>query len=152
MSSSKSIETKADVLKFLKDQNISFINLWFTDVLGQLKSFNVWTSEMEGALEEGMGFDGSSIEGFVRIEESDLVVMPIPSTLKLLPYRPQDENRVAGMFCEIRNPDGSRFEADSFLVLERQLERMNKLGFDHYYVGPELEFFLFKEGAPFDTA
>ncbi len=152
MSSSEVIQTNEDVFEYLKDHEITFINLWFTDVLGQLKSFNIRESEIEGALNEGMGFDGSSIEGFVRIEESDLVVKPIPSTLKSLPYRPQDEDRVAGMFCEIRNPDGSRFEADSFLVLERQLERMKKLGFDHYYVGPELEFFLFKDNRPGDMS
>ena len=88
MSSSEVIQTKEDVVKFLKDHRASFVNLWFTDVLGQLKSFNIWESEVEGALVEGMGIDGSSIEGFVRIEESDLVVKPIPSTIRLLPYRP----------------------------------------------------------------
>jgi len=88
MSSSEVIQTKEDVVKFLEDHRASFVNLWFTDVLGQLKSFNIWESEVEGALVEGMGIDGSSIEGFVRIEESDLVVKPIPSTIRLLPYRP----------------------------------------------------------------
>lgn len=152
MSSSEVIQTKEDVVKFLKDHRDSFVNLWFTDVLGQLKSFNIWESEVECALVEGMGIDGSSIEGFARIEESDLVVKPIPSTIRLLPYRPQDENRVAAMFCEIFHPDGSRFEGDSLLVLERQLERMKKLGFDHYYVGPELEFFLFTDNRPGDMS
>ena len=120
--------------------------------IGQLKSFNVYKAEMEGALDEGMGFDGSSIEGFVRIEESDLVAKPIPHTLRLLPYRPQNADRVATMFCEIYNPDESRFEGDSFLVLERQLERMKKLGFDHFYVGPELEFFLLSDSEFGDPA
>ena len=110
-----------------------------------MMTFNVYKTEVEGALDEGMGFDGSSIEGFVRIEESDLVAKPIPHTLRLLPYRPQDADRMATMFCDIYNPDGSRFEGDSFLVLERQLERMKKLGFDHFYVGPELEFFLLRD-------
>ena len=110
-----------------------------------MMTFNVYKTEVEGALDEGMGFDGSSIEGFVRIEESDLVAKPLPHTLRLLPYRPQDADRVATMVCEIYNPDESRFEGDSFLVLERQLERMKKLGFDHFYVGPELEFFLLRD-------
>ena len=137
--------TKEDLLEFLEKNGVTFVNLWFADILGQLKSFNVYKTEVEGALDEGMGFDGSSIEGFVRIEESDLVAKPVPHTLRLLPYRPQNADRVATMFCEIYNPDESRFEGDSFLVLERQLERMKKLGFDHFYVGPELEFFLLRD-------
>ncbi|MCZ6878813.1 MAG: glutamine synthetase family protein [Acidobacteria bacterium] len=145
-------QTKEEVLEYLEKNGVTFVNLWFADILGQLKSFNVYKTEMEGALDEGMGFDGSSIEGFVRIEESDLVAKPIPNTLRLLPYRPQHADRVATMFCEIYNPDGSRFEGDSFLVLERQLERMKKLGFDHFYVGPELEFFLLRDNQPGDPS
>jgi len=92
---SAAIETKEDVLEYLEKNGVTFVNLWFADILGQLKSFNVYKTEVEGALDEGMGFDGSSIEGFVRIEESDLVAKPIPHTLRLLPYRPQNADRVA---------------------------------------------------------
>ncbi len=89
------IKTKEDVLEYLEKNGVTFVNLWFADILGQLKSFNVYKTEVEGALDEGMGFDGSSIEGFVRIEESDLVAKPVPHTLRLLPYRPQNADRVA---------------------------------------------------------
>ena len=142
------INSAEDTFKFLEENKVTFVNFWFPDILGQLKSFSVHINEMKSALEEGMGFDGSSIDGFVRIEESDLVARPIPSTLKLVPYQPQNSDKVASVFCGIYNPDGSRFEGDSLFVLERQLDRMNDLGFDHFYVGPELEFFLLKNKEP----
>lgn len=145
MSNPQKVLTNEDVLENLKENNVTFVNIWFPDVLGVLKSFSIHVNEVQGALEEGMGFDGSSIEGFVRIEESDLVAKPIASTFRLLPYRPQEENKVGSMFCEIYNPDGSRFVGDSLYVLEKQLDRMNSLGFDHFYVGPELEFFLLED-------
>ncbi len=139
------IQTKGDVLNFMKENKVTFVNVWFPDVLGQLKSFSLHRNEVPGALEEGMGFDGSSIEGFVRIEESDLIAKPIASTFRLLPYRPQDGDKVGCMFCEIYNPDGTRFEGDPLYVLEKQLDRMKNLDFDHFYVGPELEFFVLKD-------
>ncbi len=145
------VQTKKEVLDYLKDNEITFLNTWFVDVLGQLRSFSIYKNEFEAALEDGMGFDGSSIEGFVRIEESDLIAKPIPYSLRLLPYRPQGNDKVACMFCEIYNPDGTRFEGDSLYVLERQLKRMNELGFDHFYIGPELEFFIFKDNLPGDA-
>ena len=98
--------------------------------------------ELEGALEEGMGFDGSSIEGFARIDESDMIAVPDPNTFALLPWRPR-ENAVARMFCDIKRPGGKPFDGDPRHVLKRNLERAAKLGYT-FYVGPELEFFVFK--------
>src|SRR3990172_737708 len=97
------------VLSSVKENNIKFIRLWFTDVLGFLKSFAISASELEAALDEGMGFDGSSIEGFARIEESDMIAKPDPGTFQLLPWR-GDERPVARMFCDILNPDGTPYE------------------------------------------
>ena len=93
-------QNKEDVLKVVKDKNVSFIQFWFTDVLGMLKSFAVTPAEIETGMTEGMGFDGSSIEGFARIEESDMIAMPDPKTFQLLPWRP-DDRPVARMFCDI---------------------------------------------------
>jgi len=146
------IENREDVLKKVKDEKVTFLNLWFPNVLGQLKSFNIYKDEVKAALNEGMGFDGSSIEGFVRIEESDLIAKPIPRTFRILPYRPQDDDKVASMFCGIYNPDGTRFEGDSLFVLEKQLDIMKKMGFNHFYVGPELEYFLLKDNKPGDVS
>ena len=134
-------ETKKDVLELVKEKNISFIQFWFTDVLGILKSFAVTSSELEEGLEEGMGFDGSSIEGFARIEESDMIAMPDPSTFQFLPWRPQDRP-VARMFCDILQPDGSHYEGDSRYVLKRMTKKLAERGY-MAYMGPELEFFLF---------
>jgi glutamine synthetase len=130
------------VLQTCKDQDIKFIRLWFTDILGFHKSFAITVEELEQALEEGMGFDGSSIEGFARIDESDMVALPDPATFQALPWRPR-ERGVARMFCDVLHPDGSPFEGDPRFVLKRNLKRANDLGFT-FYVGPELEFFYFK--------
>ncbi len=131
------------VLKTVKDQNIKFIRFWFTDVLGFMKSFSITPAELETAFEEGMGFDGSSIEGFTRIEESDMIAMPDPNTFQVLPWRPS-EHGVARMFCDVTMPDGSPFDGDPRYVLKRNLERATKLGYT-MYVGPELEFFYFSD-------
>ncbi|MGM0368534.1 MAG: glutamine synthetase family protein [Actinomycetota bacterium] len=138
----KNDEMKEYVLKKAKDNGIKFIRLWFTDVQGFLKSFAITVEELEGALEEGMGFDGSSIEGFSRIEESDVIAMPDPNTFQILPWSPK-EHGVARMFCDILNPDGTPFEGDPRGVLRRILEKAKNLGYT-FYVGPELEFFYFK--------
>ncbi len=140
----KSIKDKEYVLKMAKEANVKFIRLWFTDILGFVKSFAITVEELEGALEEGMGFDGSSIEGFARIDESDMMARPDPSTFVLLPWRPKDEFAVARMFCDIVRPDGSPFEGDPRYILKQNLKRAAKLGFT-FYVGPELEFFYFKD-------
>jgi len=129
------------VLRAVEERGIRFVRLWFTDVLGFLKSFTITSQELEGAFAEGMGFDGSSIEGFSRIQESDMVAHPDPSTFQLIPWRA--EAQVARMFCDIQNPDGSAFDGDPRGVLKRQLQRAADLGFT-FYVGPELEYFYFR--------
>jgi len=134
-------KTKKDILKIVKEQKIRFIRLWFTDVLGFLKGFAITANELERALEEGMGFDGSSIEGFARIEESDMVAQPDPSTFAIIPWRPH-EHSVARMFCDIYTPEGKPFMGDPRYILKRNLERAKKMGFT-YNVGPELEYFYF---------
>ena len=136
--------TNKDILKLVKEKNVKFIRLWFTDVLGFLKGFAISPSELEGALEEGMGFDGSSIEGFARIEESDMIAKPDPDTFEILPWRAGEEYSVARMFCDIYEPSGKPFEGDPRFVLKRNLEKAKKLGFT-YNVGPELEYFYFKD-------
>ncbi len=138
------IKTKDDVRKIVKDKDVSFIRLWFTDILGQVKSFAITVNELDNALENGMGFDGSSITGYQDIEESDMIAMPDPSTFQLLPWRPQDKP-VGRMICDVKQPDGSPYEGDPRYVLKRAIERMKKMGYDHYYIGPELEFFYFKD-------
>jgi glutamine synthetase len=140
--SCNSCMTIEEVLKFVKDRNVSFIQFWFTDVLGMLKSFAVTPTELETGMAEGMGFDGSSIEGFARIEESDMIAMPDPSTFQLLPWRP-DDRPVARMFCDIMNPDLTPYEGDPRYVLKRLLKKIAEKGYT-FYVGPELEYFYFK--------
>ncbi len=137
-------ESSTYVLKAAKEHDVKFIRLWFTDILGFMKSFAITVEELEGALEEGMGFDGSSIEGFARIDESDMVALPDPDTFKLLPWRPREHNAVARMFCDIHMPGGRPFEGDPRFVLKRNLKRAADLGYT-FYVGPELEFFYFKD-------
>jgi glutamine synthetase len=137
-------EGKAYVLKMAKEHDIKFIRLWFTDILGMLKSFAITVEELEGALEEGMGFDGSSIQGFARIDESDMVALPDTDTFQLLPWRPREHRAVARMFCDVLRPGGQPFEGDPRFVLKRNLKRAADLGYT-YYVGPELEYFYFAQ-------
>jgi glutamine synthetase len=132
-----------DVKRVVEEKNVSFIQFWFTDVLGYLKSFAVTPSELEEGLTEGMGFDGSSIEGFARIQESDMIAKPDPRTFQLVPWRGGDRP-VARMFCDILNPDGTHYEGDPRYVLKRLLKRVAEKGYT-FYVGPELEFFYFKD-------
>ncbi|MFH1771666.1 MAG: glutamine synthetase family protein [Candidatus Omnitrophota bacterium] len=139
-------KTKQDILKLAKENDVKFIRLWFTDVLGQVKSFAITDSELEGALEKGMGFDGSSITGYQDIEESDMIAMPDTDTFSILPWRPK-EKAVARMICDVLNPDRTPYEGDPRYVLKRALNRAEKMGFDHFYLGPELEFFYFKNNA-----
>jgi len=131
------------VLTTVKERGVKFVRFWFTDVLGVMKSFAVTETELEGAFEEGMGFDGSSIDGFTRIEESDMVAYPDANTFQILPWRP-DEHGVARMFCDIVRPDGSSFAGDPRFALKRMLEKAARMGYT-MYVGPELEFFYFKD-------
>jgi glutamine synthetase len=143
-------ESKEYVLKMAKENDVRFIRLWFTDILGTLKSFAISIDELEGALDEGMGFDGSSIEGFARIDESDMVAKPDPDTFQILPWRPLEHNAVARMFCDILKPGGQPFEGDPRYVLKRNLKKAADLGFT-FYVGPELEFFYFKDSKGTET-
>ncbi len=141
-------KTKEDVLKIAKENDVRFIKIWFVDVLGTVKSFTITRNELEKALDEGMGFDGSSIEGFARIFESDLVAKPDPATFEILPWRPK-EDAVARMFCDVLTPDGKPYVGDTRYILKKNLEEMKKYGFDSYNVGPELEYFYFRsESAP----
>ncbi len=137
------------ILKSAKDNNVKFIRLWFTDILGFLKSFAITIKELELTLDEGAGFDGSSIEGFVRIDESDMMAMPDMNTWEILPWRHSEESAVARIFCDIHTPEGKPYDGDPRGVLRRNLKRAEDLGYK-FYVGPELEFFYFKssEGTP----
>jgi len=139
----KAIKTKEDVLGVVEKQGIKFVRLWFTDILGQLKSFAITPKELEGAFDEGMGFDGSSIKGFARIDESDMLAKPDPATFRIVPWRPK-EHAVARMFCDILQPDGSPYEGDPRYVLKRNLEQLEEKGYT-FYVGPELEYFYFRD-------
>ena len=137
-------EANEYVLKMAKEHDVKFIRLWFTDILGILKSFAITVEELELALQEGMGFDGSSIQGFARIDESDMVAMPDPETFTLMPWRPRDHRAVARMFCDVLKPGGQPFEGDPRYVLKRNLKRAADLGYT-FYVGPELEYFYFRD-------
>jgi glutamine synthetase len=134
---------KKDVLRISKEKKVKFVRLWFTDILGFLKSFAITIRELEGALEDGMGFDGSSIAGFVRIDESDMVAMPDPSTFRILPWKANDQV-VAVMFCDILEPNGNPHQGDPRWVLKKNLERAAKMGYT-FNVGPELEYFYFQK-------
>jgi len=119
-------ESKEYVLKMAKENDVRFIRLWFTDILGTLKSFAISIDELEGALDEGMGFDGSSIEGFARMTKSDMVAKPDPDTFQILPWRPLEHNAVARMFCDILKPGGQPFEGDPRYVLKRNLKKSSR--------------------------
>ena len=119
------------VLHTARENDVRFIRLWFPDILGELKGFAITVAELETALLQGMGFDGSSIEGFARIDESDMVALPDPSTFRILPWRPR-ENAVARMFCDIQTPEGQPFEGDPRYVLRRNLERAANMGYTFY--------------------
>ncbi|EHR59780.1 type I glutamate--ammonia ligase [Saccharomonospora cyanea] len=130
------------VLRTLEERDIRFVRLWFTDVLGFLKSVAVAPAELEGAFSEGIGFDGSAIEGFARVYESDMVAKPDPATFQVLPWETTDgDHYSARMFCDIAMPDGSPSWADPRHVLRRQLSKASEAGFT-CYVHPEIEFFL----------
>lgn len=140
--------TPADVFEAVRDHDVRFVRLWFTDVLGSLKSFSINPSELERAFERGIGFDGASLTGFNPVEESDMVARPDPSTFSLIPWRPGGTDAVARMFCDIEVPDGHAYEGDPRWVLKRALARAAELGFDDYAVAPELEFFYFRSARP----
>ena len=131
------------VLRTMEERDVRFVRLWFTDVLGFLKSVAIAPAELEGAFSEGIGFDGSAIQGFARVYESDMVAHPDPSTFQLLPWRGSSQG-TARMFCDIRQPDGSPSFADPRYVLKRALRKAGDMGFT-FYTHPEIEFYLFKQ-------
>jgi glutamine synthetase len=142
-------QTADDVKALVADRKIRFIRLWFTDILGQLKSFSINSEELDDAFEGGMGFDGSSITGFNAIEESDMIAMPDASTFAVLPWRSTEGSSGVGrMFCDVVTPDRQPYEGDPRHVLRRALERAEAMGFDAFNVGPELEFFYFRNAKP----
>ena len=134
------------VLRTVEERSVRFIRLWFTDVLGFLKSFAITPAELETAFEEGMQFDGSSIDGFSRTQEADMLAKPDPTTFQMLPWRREDSG-VARMYCDIFNPDGQPFEGDPRWVLKRNLQRASEMGYT-FYVGPEVEYFYFRDSGP----
>src|SRR5579875_1171180 len=131
------------VLRTIEERDIRFIRLWFTDVLGTLKSVAVAPAELEGAFAEGIGFDGSSIEGLARVYESDMLVLPDADTFQVLPWRGENPG-TARMFCDIRLPDGSASMADPRYVLQRALAKAADKGLT-FYTHPEIEFYLFEK-------
>src|SRR6476659_3264428 len=135
---------RKDVMKQMEKEGVEYVLFWFTDSEGHVKRFALTPSEIEGALNDGMGFDGSSITGFNAIEESDMVAIPDPGTYRLMPTR-DGETKVGRMICDVVTPDGEPYEGDPRYVLRRALERMESLGFDTFNIGPELEYFLFKD-------
>ncbi len=130
------------VLRTVEERDIGFVRLWFTDVLGKLKSVAITSSELEGAFAEGIGFDGSAVDGFARVQESDMLAVPDATTFQMLPWR-QERPGVGRMLCDIRTPEGEPYTADPRQVLRRTLARAADMGFT-FYVHPEMEFFLFR--------
>jgi glutamine synthetase len=141
---------RQEVLQRCRDDNVQSLLLWFTDLEGHLKSFAITPNEYEGALDDGMGFDGSSITGFNAIEESDMIAIPDPSTFRVMPWH-TGETKVGRMICDVVTPDGNPYEGDPRHVLRRALDRMQSMGFDTFNVGPELEYFLFKDSTGTET-
>jgi len=142
--------SREDILKLVKELDVKFIRLQFTDILGTLKNVAITTEQLEKALDNKCMFDGSSIEGFVRIEESDMYLAPDPSTFAIFPWRPQT-GKVARLICDVINPDGTPFIGDPRYVLKKALKKAADMGYDRFNVGPECEFFLFltdSEGKP----
>ena len=139
---------RQEVLRRVKEEGIEFVLLWFTDLEGHLKSFAITPAELEDALDDGMGFDGSSITGFNAIEESDMVAIPDPDTFQLMP---NGAHKVGRMIADVVTPDGRPYEGDPRYVLRRALERMEGMGFDTFNVGPELEYFLFRDNKGTET-
>jgi glutamine synthetase len=133
-------EARRRVLEEMERSGVDDMLLWFCDLEGHLKSFSITIAEVEGALDDGMGFDGSSITGFNAIEESDMVAIPDPSTFRVLP-----DGKTARMICDVVTPDGNPYDGDPRHVLRQALERMQSMGFDTFNVGPEAEYFLFKD-------
>ena len=129
-----------DIKRLVKENGVSFIRLQFVDIFGQLKNVAVTAQELDRILHDGMVFDGSSIEGFVRIEESDMHLRPDPDTFTILPW--YENNKIARMICDVYRPDGTPFEGDPRRILRNTIEEAREMGYE-FHVGPECEFFLF---------
>ncbi|MEX2376123.1 MAG: glutamine synthetase beta-grasp domain-containing protein, partial [Dehalococcoidia bacterium] len=144
--------SRQHVLQACRDHDVKFIRLWFTDILGTLKSVAITIEELEHALEDGITFDGGAIEGYARHGESDMIAVPDPATFQLLPWRPRPQ-AVARMFCDVQRPDGEPFVGDSRRVLKQVLSRAAAQGYTAY-VSPEIEYFYFansKQPEPLDS-
>jgi glutamine synthetase len=135
-------QNKAYVLKLAHDNNVKFIRLWFTDILGFLKSFAITIDELEDAITEGVRFDGSTLQGFIRSDEREMIALPDVSTFKILPWRPQQDS-VARMICDIHQIDMTPYEGDSRYILKQNLKKAAARGLT-FYTGPEIEFFFFR--------
>src|SRR5580700_10152519 len=135
------------VLRTVEERGIRFVQLWFTDVLGTPKTFSITPAELENALDEGMTFDGSAIDGFSRVQESDVLARPDPTTFQLLPWHGSDEATVARVFCDIANLDGTPFEGCPRHTLHRTLERARSQGYT-FFASPEVEYFYFADADP----
>lgn len=151
-----SVASRRAVLKRIKDEGIEHVLFWFTDIEGHCKSFAITPAEMADALDDGMGFDGSSITGFNAIEESDMVAIPDPATFQVMPRATDDEGKEIGakvgrLICDVVRPDGTPYEGDPRHVLRQALARMKSMGFDAFNVGPELEYFLFESDSDTKT-
>ena len=136
-------KTKDDVLRLIDEAGVRYIRLCFTDILGQIKGMSITRSEIEQVLEEGQGFDGSSVEGFARIEESDLMAIPDLRTFRVIPWEIAGQ-KVAMMFCDIQNPDGTPYDGDPRWALQKNLQKIADKNWT-FYVGPEIEYFYFKD-------
>jgi glutamine synthetase len=134
------------VLRTVEERGVRFVQLWFTDVLGTPKGFNITSAELENALDEGMTFDGSAIDGFSRVQEADVLARPDPKTFQLLPWH-DDDSSVARVFCDIANLDGTPFEGDPRHALRRTLERARAAGYT-FFAAPEIEYFYFADANP----
>jgi len=141
---------RKEVMRQMEAEGVEYVLFWFTDIEGHLKSFAITPSEIEGALNDGMGFDGSSITGFNAIEESDMIAIPDPGTFRLMPTRP-GEAKVGRMICDVVKPSGEPYDGDPRYAMRRALERMKSMGFDTFNIGPELEYFLFRDNKSTET-
>ncbi|MBD3382906.1 MAG: glutamine synthetase [candidate division Zixibacteria bacterium] len=137
------MKTREDIIRLIDEENVHYIRLWFTDILGRLKGMSITRRELEDILDNGQGFDGSSVEGYVRIEESDLMAWPDYRTFRIIPWDISGE-KVAMMFCDIKNPDDTPYEGDPRYALKRMLKKAKDQGYT-FYVGPEMEYFYFSD-------
>ena len=133
--------TKDDIFRMVEEEDVEFIRLQFTDIFGTLKNIAITSSQLEKALDNKCMFDGSSVEGFVRIEESDMYLYPDYDTFEIFPRRPQ-QGKVARLICDVYTPDGKPFEGDPRWILKKTIKEANEMGY-RFDVGPECEFFLF---------